>query len=459
MECFTVYADEIEGRIDPHFYRPEYTKLDKKVKGISNKKLGDYIISISGGATPDIKEPEKYYSDETEGIAFLRVQNVTPEGLNLEDVKFINKATHKGMLKRSQVQEFSLLIKITGVGRMAVSSVAPKGFVGNINQHLVLIKTENENTSKILAVFLNSDIGEKLATKRATGGTRPALDYEALKSIPIVFKPEIVNIYENAIIRKKKIEIEAQKLLDSLNDYVLDELGIKLPELKDKMIYVVNSDEVQNKRADAYYYQPKFEEVENAIKKGKFEIKELKEFITKIRYGASVKNEYIDEGIPLLRIVNIKENKVVLRDVVKLPEPMRKELGNAFVQECDLLISRSGTVGVVTVIPKEAEGYAFGSFMIKFCLNDKINKNYVSAWLNNKLQNLLTQREKIGAIQGNITIGTIESFKIPLPPLSVQNKIADEVKKRMQKAEQLQKEAKEELEKAKLEVERIILEG
>jgi len=31
----------------------------------------------------------------------------------------------------------------------------------------------------------------------------------------------------------------------------------------------------------------------------------------------------------------------------------------------------------------------------------------------------------------------------PLPPLAVQNKIADEVKKRMQKAEQLQKEAKE----------------
>ncbi len=52
---------------------------------------------------------------------------------------------------------------------------------------------------------------------------------------------------------------------------------------------------------------------------------------------------------------------------------------------------------------------------------------------------------------------TTESFKIPLPPLAVQNKIAEEVKKRMQKAEQLQKEAKEELESAKLEVEKIIL--
>jgi len=45
----------------------------------------------------------------------------------------------------------------------------------------------------------------------------------------------------------------------------------------------------------------------------------------------------------------------------------------------------------------------------------------------------------------------------PLPLLSIQNKIAEEVKKRMQKAEQLHKEAKEELERAKLEVEKIIL--
>lgn len=44
-----------------------------------------------------------------------------------------------------------------------------------------------------------------------------------------------------------------------------------------------------------------------------------------------------------------------------------------------------------------------------------------------------------------------------MPPISIQNKIVEEVKKRMQKAEVLQKEAKGELEKAKLEVENIIL--
>ncbi|MFN3910083.1 MAG: restriction endonuclease subunit S [Candidatus Anstonellaceae archaeon] len=62
-----------------------------------------------------------------------------------------------------------------------------------------------------------------------------------------------------------------------------------------------------------------------------------------------------------------------------------------------------------------------------------------------------------GDAEPQFNANTINDLLIPLPPLEVQNKIAEEVKSRIQKAEQLQKEAKEELEKAKKEVENIIL--
>src|SRR2546421_320830 len=103
----------------------------------------------------------------------------------LNDLRYINQETHQKYLNRSQIKGGDLLVKITGVGRMAVSSVVPEGFEGNTNQHLVVIKTKDFETSEVLATFLNTDIGEKLASRRATGGTRPALDYSALKSIPI----------------------------------------------------------------------------------------------------------------------------------------------------------------------------------------------------------------------------------------------------------------------------------
>ena len=463
-ECFTVLADEIEGRLDCHFYRPEYTQLDKKIKSISKKKLSDYILSISGGATPDIKEAEAYYSDEAEGITFLRVQNVTPEGLNLEEVKFINKKTHNGMLKRSQVKEYNLLIKITGVGRMAVSSVAPKGFFGNINQHLVVIQTKDEETSKVLAVFLNSDIGEKLATKRATGGTRPALDYEALKSIPIIFNAKIVGVYEKAITQKQKIESEALKLLDSINDYVLDELGIKFSAIKQDKIYCINSEELENSRSDPYYFNPKFKRLLTDLQKSKITLTKLKDVAEDIFNGKTpAKEDYAEEGNLILKVSCLKHNKIKWDNLSYFKDgvPAVKT-----IKDKDVLLLSSAHQGeylgknpCIVEMPnnlKEKSIYFVGELISIRADTEKVNPYYILAILKLNEYYLFVNREKRGQTS-HLYSDDLGNVKIPLPSLSVQNKIAEEVKKRMQKAEQLQKEAKEELEKAKLEVERIIL--
>ena len=149
---FTVKRSEIEGRLDPFFYRPDFMELEKVMKKIDALPLRKFVRGIASGATPKTDEYEKYYSDKENGIPFLRVQNLSPTSiLNYADCKYINKETHESMLCRSQVNEGDLLVKITGVGRMAIASVAPRGFVGNTNQHMCVIKTKDEKTSWILA--------------------------------------------------------------------------------------------------------------------------------------------------------------------------------------------------------------------------------------------------------------------------------------------------------------------
>ena len=454
MEFFTIMSNEIEGRIDPFYYRPEFRELKSALLKLKHKPLGE-IIEFSS----ETWNQKDFFDGEFPYIEISEIDTATGE---IKNIIYYEKDKAPSRAKMI-VRENDIIVSITRPHRGAIALIdkSKDGFIASTG-FAILRKLKIELNKKYLLFILRVQLSLKQMLQRSSGGNYPAITSEELKKIIIPLPPlsvqnRIVSLMEKAYSSKKSKETETQKLLDSINDYVLDELGIKLPELEDKMIYVVNSDDVKDKRIDAYYYQPKFEEIEKAVKKGKFEVRELREFIVKIYYGASVKNEYVDDGIPLLRIVNLKPNKFDLREVVKLPESIRKDLGNAFVKEGDLLISRSGTVGMVSVVPKEADGFAFGSFMIKFCLNEIVNKNYISAWLNTKLQKLLTERDKIGAIQGNITIETIENFKIPLPPLAVQNKIAEEIKKRMQKTEQLQKEAKEELEKAKQEVEKIIL--
>ena len=234
---------KLESRLDSNYYKQIYMDLEEAVAKKTNYKLRDFIKQMASGVTPKITEYEKYYTDCENGVPFLRVQNLSPEGLNWADCRYINRKTHDGMLKRSQVFSGDLLVKITGVGRMAITSVAPEGFEGNINQHIVVIKTKKPELNEQIAAFLNSEIGEMLAARRSTGGTRPALDYAALRSIPVILDHTISEVMQQAYEKKKEKEKEAQLLLDRTNEELLLELGIALPpndndSLENRMFYV-----------------------------------------------------------------------------------------------------------------------------------------------------------------------------------------------------------------------------
>ena len=269
---------------------------------LTDQKLKDFIIRISSGSTPDTKKSDEHYTNAHNGVSFIRVQNLSPEGLRLDDCKYITFNTHNRLLKRSQVSGGDLLVKITGVGRMAVSSVAPHGFEGNINQHIVVIKAADHQNSEFLAAFLNSDVGEKLSSRRSTGGTRPALDYRALKSIPIIYKPQIVATMESAYAQKRQKEQEAAALLDSIDDYVLAELEIEIPTVEEKKCFVVYAGEVEGRVDPSAYRLLKTSSVD-AIKSSKYKSVRLKDIV-------AFRKEIITDSfeLPYVGLENIESN-------------------------------------------------------------------------------------------------------------------------------------------------------
>ena len=122
-----------------------------------------------------------------------------------------------------------------------------------------------------------------------------------------------------------------------------------------------------------------------------------------------------------------------------------------------MLLTRKGTFGVSAVVDKDTENCLISSEIFRIVVKSEVDSYFLSAWLNSKIQQIVFNQIKTGGIMGHISQEALSEIKIPLPPLSIQNKIAREVKKRMQKAEQLQKEAKGILEEAKEKVENIIL--
>lgn len=224
---FLTRKAEMTGRWDPSYFRPELVALEEQVRSVTPSRLRDYVRRMAGGATPSTKEAETHYTESEDGVPFIRVQNLSTTGrLNLEDCKRITRSTHEGLLGRSKLSGGELLVKITGVGRMAVASVVPDNFEANINQHIVAIRTTDKRTSEMLAAWLNLDSAERLASRRSTGGTRPALDYPALLSMPIVCDANIPKLVNAAITRFDARVAKARQLLEVVYADVQALLGI-----------------------------------------------------------------------------------------------------------------------------------------------------------------------------------------------------------------------------------------
>jgi len=456
-KLFLVQRGALEGRLEPLYYIPTIVELENKIRTISSRKLKDYIVKLSSGATPSVKEEEKFYSDSDNGIPFIRVQNLcTTNELLLEDLKYINVETHNNYLYRSQVHEHDLLVKITGVGRMAISSVAPSNFIGNTNQHLVVIRTKDKLTSETLATFLNTDIGEKIASRRSTGATRPALDYTALKSIPIVFKPETIEIMKNAVLAKRSKEAEAKQMLAGIDSYLLEQLGIVLPEkIEPKKIFCTHFKDVQGKRFDPFYHKVEFDILEKALKNGKYEVVIFKSLIKDLKNGVEIRT-YSETGFRYLRVTdldkhNINNADIRLVDVDKIPEKIKLN------KDC-ILIARSGSLGLVSVVHDDLLNSILSSHIFKIELEkDLIFPEYLEIFLRSILGQKQFFRNNNGGVVPEINQGALKSIQIPVPPLEIQNAIAAHISEIRRRAQQLEQEAIEIVEAAKKEVEKMIL--
>ena len=476
-KIFIVNKSEIEGRLEPNFYRPSIATLEKKIRSLSSKRLRSYAQSFAGGATPSKREFEKYYSDSQTGIPFLRVQNLLTNGeLSLNECIYINEETHNGLLKRSQVSEGDLLVKITGVGRMAIASVAPKDFVGNTNQHMVVIKTGDSSISKYLAHYLNLDIIEQIASRHSTGGTRPALDYPSLKNIPIIEDLDF-SIIDNAIKAKKAKEVEAQQLLDSIDSYLLKELGITIPYVDNRLnnrIFFSSFSKIESNRIDPKKYSTKVRNLCTAIQNSDYETEKLNRFIvdscsgdwgtedcedynrdTHIRCltlrGTEIDNQYN---------ISINNDKAKTR-LIKI-DTYRK----MSIAEGDIIVEKSGgseeqPVGRVAFIDNELlELYniGFSNFLFKFKVKD-INPLYLYFYLKTMYNIGVTDsmQSQTNGIR-NLIVKEFLSQIVVKPPYLKQQDIVNYITNIRTRAKALQAEGKAILEDAKRKVEQMIIE-
>mgnify|MGYP004653940405 CR=1 FL=1 len=145
--------------------------------------------------------------------------------------------------------------------------------------------------------------------------------------------------------------------------------------------------------------------------------------------GYAFKSElYTDTGIRVMRITNVQKGEIVDDNPKFYPIEKQSEIQNYLLHENDLLVSLTGNVGRVGLLPKNLLPAGLNQRVA--CLRpdtDKILKGYLFAILNQDKFEKDCIESSGGIAQKNLSTVWLQNYTIPLPPLDVQQQIVDEI--------------------------------
>lgn len=422
-KIFLVKCSELEGRFDPNTYHPNRIKVISKIKEskFSINPLGQ-IASFTKIVTTSVANDDIY-------IGLENIESNTGVFVETDTKETVSSALK---FKKGQV----LFPKL----RPYLNKVHYTNFDGICSTEFHLLDSEVLD-NKFLAYFLGLNIVVVQTTLLMSGNTLPRLQTDDIKKLPVPIPPKEIQVKivakMDAVYQvKKDKEQQAKQLLDSIDDYLLTELGIVLPEAIDNnlqsRIFARNLSEVSSRRLD-----PKFHLINRHDKQGKYEFFTLKTLATIQKGNSITKQDIIDGDIPVI--------------AGGQTSPYNHRFAN---YDGDVItVSASGYAGYVWYHSNPI--FASDCTVIFSDDNTRLNNYYLFEYLKLEQQHIYNLQQ--GAVQPHIYPSDLEKIRIPLPPLAKQTKIANHISQIRAKAKQLQTDAKTELENAKQHVEKMIL--
>lgn len=457
MEIFIRKWSEISGgRFDADFYRQDYRIIDEFFKHQDFKTIKEIVEPIKNGSTPSNGKFEKM------GVPYFRSQD-----LSLYDSipsLFITESFHNS-IARSKVMPNDVLVAVVGATLGVIGFVSKNLLEANINQNIAKLRViDNEIKAKFLAIFLDSQFGKKQIFRQATITTQAYLNNSQLEAvkIPVLSKEiqqHIIDIMDNAYVEKRRKEGEAQEILDSIDDFLLSELGISLPpkatsDLQSRIFFVKLS-EISGTRFDPEYHQHYYTALQTAIHQGKYEVAKIRD-IAFINQQLESMEKY--DFINYIDLSCVEKENGIIKDTILIDKDFPSRARQR-VHKGDLLVSTlSGSMKAIALVSEYKENLiASTGFFVISKVKQNLSKDFLISMLRTDLFQTLLKREASGSIMSSINYDDFLNVKIPLPPLSVQESIAKEISRRKNNALQLQQEAKSILYSAKSKIEQIIL--
>ena len=375
------------------------------------KKLSDVTTKIGSGSTP--RGGKGAYKEE--GISLIRSLNIHDKKFLKKDLAFIDDSQAE-KLKNVIVEENDVLLNITGASVCRCSIVPDFVLPARVNQHVAILRSEPEFLdSKYLELCLTSEDYKRRLLHIATSGgaTREALTKEQLENFEIPLPPLAEQRRIAAILDKADAIRRKQQQAIDLCDQFLKALFIDM-----------FGDPVTNPKD--------------------WEVKKLGDFLS-LKPTIGTIQPVSDEGThKVVRVGEIGSRQVNL-EACKNIIPTEKEYERSLLDEGDLILARAigseKLLGKASLFDGEEENVFFDSHVMRIrCDQKKLVPLFVYWWLSTDGgRALFMKRAGRTAVQFNINGKQFCLIDIAVPPLDLQNKFAEIVKKTEVKKAKMQK--------------------
>lgn len=339
---------------------------------------------------------------------------------------------HTTGLNKLLIEKWEVLI--SSYGTIGNIGLATDFFEGKaLSENAIRLRVDDADTAGYITAFLRSQYGRPQLTQLICGSV---VSYIKPVHLEHVFLPDLPPIRRIAIGRLMckagELRDEANQLLDQA-DRLLHE-RLKLPYLKDiapngkaSAVAKVKASELMG-RLEGSFHNPVARAAEQQLKQLAVEIttvgdsrvtKEIRP-ITKFR-----KRTYVEKGgIPLLSSKQVFQIDPI--DVKRLAKGAHtKDLPEIQLEENMILVTRSGTIGRVQIVPAYMAQWTASEDAIRIFASEKFNAGFLYAWLASDYGHCLIIRQTYGSVIVHIDLDMLASVSIPLPATSLQDEIGN----------------------------------
>lgn len=401
--------EDVDLRLESEYYNSEHIVFNS-VQGCDIESFSQY------GTSEDLNE-------EGKGFPILR--------LNEFDSFFISKPSKycdlisKETFELLKLKKNDVLICRTNgnpkyVGKAAI---VPKNYEYAFASYVFRLRPKTDIiNSATLVSFLNSKYGRIEIEKYSMVGNQANFSPAKFRQIAIpILSKELNNKIEEIVYKSFELLEESKSLYSQAEDLLLGELGLKDWQPKNTLHTTKKfSDFAQSGRLDAEYYQPKYDEIEKAIKsyKGGYDIVSnlFNQNLDVCDYKKTEYN-YIEIGDVNVGDGSVSFNKV---ETSELPDNAKRVLNKN-----DILISKVRPYrGAVAIIDFEQEDLiGSGAFTV---LQEKSSykKETLQILFRTAVYKDWLLKWNVGSSYPVIKDEDILNLSIPILPEQIQTKIA-----------------------------------